>query len=225
MNPERPIFAEISAAAPRRYSLSGSVLLHALLLAWLLHPPTAVFVSPNSIQHGENGSSITEIYWTQQSSSAEQRTLEKEHLTWKAPAKDKRQKIHEEPVPDRGPEETAITASKVDSATPSVGSPYGSLTYGAISGLEVRPAIRVWGSEPRLDPDELAGTAEGNEVVELTIDAQGNIVQKTVIQSLGAMVDAKVLAALADWRFRPATRDGVAIPSKQDIYYHFPPLH
>ncbi len=43
-----------------------------------------------------------------------------------------------------------------------------------------------------------------------------------MIQSLGATVDARVLAALADWRFRPATRDGLAIASKQDVYYHFP---
>jgi hypothetical protein len=26
---------------------------------------------------------------------------------------------------------------------------------------------------------------------------------------------------LENWRFRPATRDGVAIPSKQDVYFHF----
>lgn len=224
MNPERAIFADVGASGQRRASLCGSIAFHGLFLVWLLHAPAAVFVSPNSIQHGENGGAVTEIYWTQQSSTREQRTLEKEHLIWKAPVKDKHQKVHEEPVPDKGPEDTAISASKVDSATPSVGSPYGSLTYGEISGLEVRPAIRVWGSEPRLDSDELA-IAEGNEIIELTIDAQGDIVQKTVVQSLGAIVDAKVLAALADWRFRPATRDGVAIASKQDVYYHFPPRH
>jgi len=225
VNPERAIFADVSPQPPRRYPVSGSIALHCILLAWLLHSPAATFVSPNSIQHGDNGRAVTEIYWTQQSSDSGQRMLEKQHLTWKAPVSDKHPKVKEEPVPDKGPEDTAISASKVDSATPSVGSPYGSLTYGAVSGLEVRPAVRVWGSEPRLDSDELTGVSEGNEIVELTIDAQGNIIEKTVIQSLGAIVDAKVLAALADWRFRPATRDGAAIPSKQDVYYHFPPRH
>jgi hypothetical protein len=44
-----------------------------------------------------------------------------------------------------------------------------------------------------------------------------------VVQSLRPAIDAKVLAALESWHFLPATRDGVAIPSKQDVYYHFKP--
>lgn len=155
-------------------------------------------------------------------SADEQRTLEKGHLTWAPPPKTKQARQKPEPSPNKGPEDTAISASKVDSATPAVGSPYGSLTYGAVSGLEVRPAVRVFGSEPILDTDDLAGISEGNEIIELTIDAQGSIVDKSVIQSLSPAVDMRVLTALADWRFRPATRDGVAIPSKQDVYYHFP---
>jgi hypothetical protein len=43
------------------------------------------------------------------------------------------------------------------------------------------------------------------------------------VQSLGPAIDAKVMAALENWRFRPATRDGVPIPSKQDVVYHFKP--
>ncbi len=158
-------------------------------------------------------------------SADEQRTLEKGQLTWVPPPKTKQPHQKPEPSPNKGPEDTAISASKVDSATPAVGSPYGSLTYGAVSGLEVRPAVRIFGSEPILDTDDLAGISEGNEIIELTIDAQGSIVEKSVLQSLGPVVDTRVLTALADWRFRPATRDGVAIPSKQDVYYHFPIRH
>lgn len=222
LRPDRPIFSDIGVVLPRRRPLYLSVFLHGFFLAWLLHSPAATFISPNAIQHGENGRALTEIYWTQQSSGEEQRTLEKAHLVWKPASKLKQPRTKAEPAPDKGPEDTAISASKVDSTAPSVGSPYGSLSYGAISGLEVRPAIRIFGSEPALDSDDLAGVSEGNEIIELTIDSQGNIVEKIVVQSLGPMVDAKVMAALADWRFRPATRDGTAIPSKQDVYYHFP---
>ncbi len=219
------MFAGVCASLPKRRSLSASVGFHCVVLAWLLHSPAAVFVSPSSIQRGENGRALTEVYWTHDMSADEQRTLEKGRLTWTTPPKTKQSQHKPEPSPDKGPEDTAISASKVDSATPAVGSPYGSLTYGAVSGLEVRPAVRIFGSEPILDTDELAGISEGNEIIELTIDAQGNIVEKSVIQSLGPGVDARVLSALVDWRFRPATRDGVAIPSKQDVYYHFPIRH
>jgi len=40
---------------------------------------------------------------------------------------------------------------------------------------------------------------------------------------MGPAIDGKVLAALESWRFHPATRDGVPIPSKQDVVYHFKP--
>ena len=77
--------------------------------------------------------------------------------------------------------------------------------------------------EPLVSPDDLRGGSEGNVVIEITIDEAGNIVNKTVVQSLGPAIDAKVLAALENWHFHPATRDGVPIPSKQDVVYHFKP--
>jgi protein TonB len=55
----------------------------------------------------------------------------------------------------------------------------------------------------------------------VTIDDKGNITDKKVVESLTPAIDAKVLAALENWRFLPATRNGIAIPSKQDVYYHF----
>ena len=61
---------------------------------------------------------------------------------------------------------------------------------------------------------------DGNNAV----SEKGNIVQKVVVQSLAPAIDTKVLEALENWRFRPATRNGIAIASKQDVYYHFPRL-
>jgi TonB family protein len=103
------------------------------------------------------------------------------------------------------------------------GSPYGSLTEGPSAGQEIRPALPITTSEPLVGLGDLQGIAEGNVVVEITIDESGNIVAKSVVQSMGAVLDAKVLGALENWHFRPATRDGVPIPSKQDVVYHFKP--
>jgi protein TonB len=63
--------------------------------------------------------------------------------------------------------------------------------------------------------------SEGNVVVEITIDERGEIVGKSVLESAGAALDHKVLAALENWHFHPATRNGVAIASKQDAIFHF----
>jgi hypothetical protein len=35
-------------------------------------------------------------------------------------------------------------------------------------------------------------------------------------------IDAKVIATVKLWRFRPATRDGRAIASKQDALFTYP---
>jgi hypothetical protein len=43
-----------------------------------------------------------------------------------------------------------------------------------------------------------------------------------VLRTVGYGIEEKVLAALENWRFKPATQDGVAIPSQQDVYFHFP---
>jgi TonB family protein len=75
-------------------------------------------------------------------------------------------------------------------------------------------------ADPVVYPWELPDS-EGKVVVEITIDERGEIVQKTVLQSLGPRIDDKVLAALENWRFHPATRNGVAIPSKQDAVFPF----
>ena len=61
--------------------------------------------------------------------------------------------------------------------------------------------------------------SEGKVVIEITIDERGEIVRKTVLQSLGPQIDNKCLAALENWRFQPATRNGAPIPSKQDAIF------
>jgi TonB family protein len=58
-------------------------------------------------------------------------------------------------------------------------------------------------------------------VIEITIDEQGDIVDKKVLASLGPDIDTKCLAALENWRFHPATRNGSPIPSKQDAIFPF----
>ena len=59
-------------------------------------------------------------------------------------------------------------------------------------------------------------------IVEVTIDEQGSVTGTRILQSLQQDIDAKVLATLRNWRFKPATVDGVAISSRQDVHFHFP---
>jgi len=89
-----------------------------------------------------------------------------------------------------------------------------------VYGNEIRPALPVYTADPVVYPWELP-ESEGNVVVEITIDERGEIVSKTILHSMGPKLDEKFLAALENWRFQPATRNGVAIASKQDAVFHF----
>jgi len=219
----------------RRYPVSAlcSVALHCLLLLWLLHPATPKVVAPSFMVNGDHGVQIAHLYWPNQrtqvvndaspgtSGASTQRQLNA-HLAWKRRAKRAKSGNRELPRPKLGSDTETSLPGQTAQARPA-GSPLGTVLEGPLTGEEVRPALPVVSPDPVVAPSELDGL-QGDVVVEVTIDEQGNIVQKIVIQSLAPSIDGKVLEALENWRFRPATRNGVAIPSKQDVFYHFPRL-
>jgi len=213
-------------------ALSVSLVLHVAFIAWLLHSPAPKFLTPSFLVRGENGKYVAHLYWpgtisetatdaTPGTSSHAKTQTAAQRVTWNRSKSAKNAARR----PDRSNEGTD---SRTDIAGSTVhpraaGSPYGSVSDGSLTGADVRPALPIVSPDPRIDIADLPdGIREGDEIIEITIDAQGNVVQKIVISSLSSVVDAKVLAALENWHFLPATRFGVPIPSKQDVHYHFP---
>ena len=198
-------------------SLSVSVAAHFLLLSWLLHAPAPTFIAPNEVAQGENGDAITPIYFGGETGITQQHQVPR--LPWQE--REKKQKLAQlPPLPPKTEEGNKLTAS-ISTSGPSAGSPYGSLSYGTFVGPEVRPALPVFSPDPAM-PHDLSGSFQGDVVIEVTIDEQGNIIESFLLHGLDPGLDQRVLAAVQRWRFRPATRNGVAIASKQDVYYHFP---
>jgi TonB family protein len=211
------MFSPLYPAIPRRRatSLTVSLAVHFIFLGWLLHSPTPIFVAPSSVVKGQAGSFVTRIYFGGDSGVSQQQP--KPRLTWHRP-----QQIasaHRLEPPSAKFEVGNESASNRPSG-PAAGSLYGSLSYGTMTGPEIRPALPIVHPDPVFGSD--AAGIEGDVVVEVTIDEQGAIVQKIVLHSLGPAVDNRVLAALEKWQFTPASKNGVPIPSKQDVYYHFP---
>ena len=221
-----------TASRPPRLAMYCSVAAHGLFLLWLLHPASPKLVAPSFVVHGDHGDQVAHLYWPTQAtqvnadasgtSAADSRQQLNAHLTWKRGAKTARTAERELPRPKVGLDDQTSAPGQVAQARPA-GSPLGTVLEGPLTGEEVRPALPVVSPDPHVAPDEL-GNLQGDVVVEVTIDEKGNIVQKVVVQSLAPAVDSKVLEALDNWRFRPATRNGIAIASKQDVYYHFPRL-
>jgi TonB family protein len=214
--------------------LAGSLAVHGLLFAWLLHTPEPQLLTAASIAVGHNGKVITRLYFPTQSpddstTSSSDRASEvyrhqrlgHEKLSWKPTSTQARLPMPPAPRNPSGAEDNAKTAtlSKLGHGA-LAGLPYGSLPGGPVYGDEIRPALPITTFDPVVYPWQRP-TSEGKVVIEITIDERGEIVRKTVLQSLGPEIDNKCLAALENWHFQPATHNGTPIPSKQDAIFPF----
>jgi len=214
------MFTELKPmAAKRRAMIMGSsVAAHLVLLAWVLHSPAPIFISPSSVMQGEHGAGLQYLYFPGRPEVSEQ-PPKQARLTWSDSVKAAKAQRKPPPV-SKVESETEITAALAPNERPA-GSPYGSLYYGKATGPEVRPALPIVARDPAIGSD-LTREISGDVVVEVTIDEQGKITELKLVQSLSQPIDQLVLAAVAKWEFLPATRNGTPIPSKQDVFYHFP---
>jgi len=212
------MFAQFRFGVPRQQPalLSVSVGLHLLLLGFILHSPPPIFVAPSLVTKGDGGNALTRIYFGVQTGITQAHPVPR---VFRREVKSRR--ISElPPLSARMQKGNAIASSLANDPSPA-GSVYGSLSYGPLAGFEVRPALPVVSVDPVVPAALLDGTA-GDVIVEITIDSGGTITDMKLLQSFNPSIDQKVLAALEKWHFLPATRNGVPIPSRQDVHYHFP---
>jgi TonB family protein len=232
------MFALLNAEAParKRAVMAGSLVLHGVLFAWLLHPPEPPLLNATSVAPGRDGRVLAQLYFP--STQADDSTTSSpphatevyrhqrfghEKLIWKQNRERAKENQASPQLAPSGAEDKSQTAtlSNLGHGAPA-GLPYGSAPGSPIFGDEIRPALPTTTVDPVVYPWELPD-AEGNVVVEIIIDERGVIIQKTVLHSMGQKLDERFLAALDQWHFQPATRNGVAIVSKQDAIFHYKP--
>jgi TonB family protein len=179
----------------------------------------AIFVTPSSVAYGNRGTSTQLVHLPHPESADPQLASAdslQEQIWLPAHAKGRQQRLRDDSAAKR--KQAAQSAAESARA----GSQFGSVLQGPLTGHEVRPALPVVFPDPEVPRSQIPPGVEGSVIVEITIDDHGTVVETRVVQSLGYGIEEKVLAALRNWRFRPATLDGVAIPSQQDVYFRFP---
>jgi TonB family protein len=183
------------------------------------------------VRAGNGGRSMVRLYWrgedrdlaaTSQTASknAREQTVRSKKLENPSKSLQIRLQKNERLLASKAEEQTANRGKSHNAAT--AGSTYGTSYYDQLVGPDVRPALWVAGPNPQIAASEFAEGLEGSVIVEITIDDQGNVVVTQLMQGLSPAVDAKVIEALQMAHFIPAKRNGTPIPSKQDVYYHFP---
>ena len=196
----------------RAFSISSGI--HLVILLAIAWPSKPIFVKPNLLARGAGGTAtlnVTPLYVPQDLQT--QAEVRQSRLSLPAVRAQKSKVSHKR--------HNVLEAEKAKDQV-EIGSKQGSAMDGPSFGDEVKPALPMDFQEPTIHRSELPVGLQGDVVVEITIDDQGKVVQERLLQGLGHGIDEKVIAAVHDWHFRPATRNGVAIPSKHDVHFHFP---
>jgi TonB family protein len=209
-------------------AMMTSVVFHGLLVGAVFYRPAPTFVRHSSVRAGQRGSLITPMFLARQG-SGDLEQHEHSHIASSDAVRYARKRSHAKHAigrlvrGDEGKIATQLASGTAGSSTESAsaGSPFGSLYEGSATGFEIKPALPVTGPQPQVYTPKLPRGFEGDVIVEVTIDEQGKVTNKILVRGLGNGLDEQAIAVLENWRFKPATRDGVAIPSKQDVYFHF----
>ena len=198
--------------AHQRTTLWLSLALHCALL-YIVISAGPRFIQPSSIAFGNADSGVsTQIVYLGPSSIPR-------HTPLRAP----RPKTKHQPAAKlTSPEEESEPSLDAPIESARAGSLVGSSSTGPRTGYESRPALPVVFPNPAVDRADIPSGVAGDVVVEVTIDEKGNVAEAKVLESLGYGLEDKVLEALKSWHFTPATMNGVAIASRQDVHFHFP---
>jgi TonB family protein len=216
------VFGEIQPVNQRfrdYRAVAVSVLAHLVLLAAILfHRPPVIQLTPAWLANGSGTRSYRVVYAPDGGNvPAEEAKLTLAHA-WRTPQQRPKPSSVKPPPPHLQVPANAEPAERNARA----GSALGTLIEGPIEGHEVHVAYPVVFPDPRVARAELPPDVKGDVIVEVTIDAQGKVVETRILQAIGHGIDEKIVAALRQWRYQPATLDGVPVASKHDVHFHFP---
>lgn len=96
-------------------------------------------------------------------------------------------------------------------------------TYGFSPNPKYELPVQTWGQYPVVTVEELPPRFEQYLIVEITIDSDGKVIDaRLVAGETDTRIVSKVLAAVRQFKYRPATKEGIPIPSQTDLVIHIP---
>jgi len=119
------------------------------------------------------------------------------------------------------PQKPAAAAKKSSTQT-GMASPQQLATLGTGDGSDnAEPALPLYYPSPGITDRSLLPAAKQNIVVDVNISAMGDVTDEKLVRGLGNALDQLVLAAVKTWRFHPATLNGTAVASMQELVFPF----
>jgi periplasmic protein TonB len=92
------------------------------------------------------------------------------------------------------------------------------------SGLgegEITIALQSYFPYPKPDLSGLPHGTKGDVILNAVIDENGKIKELTLLKGLGSPIDQQVIATVESWTYTPAKKNGVPVPSEQELHFHY----
>lgn len=95
--------------------------------------------------------------------------------------------------------------------------------YGFYPDHEYQLAVQTAGEFPSISAAQVPPRFEQYVIVEVTIDTEGRVAEARIVAGLvDPAIQQTLLSAIREFKYNPAKRDGVPIPSQRDIVIHIP---
>jgi protein TonB len=94
----------------------------------------------------------------------------------------------------------------------------------AVSGFgegNISMALQKYFPHPAPDLSPLLHGTRGDVVLNAVIDEQGRISDLTLVKGLAPSIDQAVMATVRQWTYTPAMKDGIPVPSEQELHFHY----
>lgn len=79
-------------------------------------------------------------------------------------------------------------------------------------GGDVSPPVKVFSPTPRYTEDARKGRIQGVVILQAIIDDVGNVDDVSVLKGLPLGLSESAIETVREWKFRPARKNGVAVP-------------
>jgi hypothetical protein len=115
-----------------------------------------------------------------------------------------------------------ITAPKTDSSS-AVDSKLGDADAGqsGIGDGNITIALQKYFPYPKPSLTSLPQGSAGDVILKAVIDEHGKITELTLLAGLGPAIDYEVIQTVNQWVYIPAMKDGVPVPSVEELHFHY----
>jgi TonB family protein len=153
----------------------------------------------------------TALYWSPSAAIGAPKAQQAKHKVRRAPAPVKT--VHPQMAAAPAPASSAQTGMATPQQRPTLGTGEGA--------DDAEPALPLYYPSPGIADRSLLPVVKQNIVVDVNISASGDVTDEKLVRGLGNALDQLVLSTVKSWRFHPATLNGTAVASVEELVFPF----